>query len=71
MSTECINKSHDEEIIDIARRVVDNRTGKAKTPYEHVLIKLMQLRGTPISSVDFNQKRVDFNYDQWVADKAI
>jgi len=72
MSVNYIDRSKDEEIIDIVRSVMDNGTGNAETAYEHILIKLMQLRGTPMTSFNFDQKRVDFYYDQWVADsKAI
>jgi len=30
------------------------------------LIKLMQLRGTPMTSFEFDQESVDFQYSQWV-----
>jgi len=66
MSTNYIDRSHDEEIIDIVRSVMDNGTGKAQTANEYILIKLMQLRGTPMSSFEFDQERVDFHYNLWV-----
>jgi len=65
MSLNYIDRSNDEEIIDIVRSVMDNGTGKAETANEHILIKLMQLRGTPMASFEFDQKRVDFHYGQW------
>jgi len=65
MSVNYINRSNDEEIIDIVRTVLDNGTGKAETPYEHILIKLMQLRGTPITSFSFDQERVDAAHKNW------
>jgi len=65
MSINYINRDYDEEIIDIVRSVMDNGTGKAETANEHILIKLMQLRGTPMISFEFDQKRVDFHYKQW------
>ena len=65
MSLNYINRSGDEEIIDIVRSVMNNGTGKAETTNEHILIKLMQLRGTPMTSFKFDQKRVDFHYNQW------
>ena len=72
MSVNYINRKHDEEIIDIVRSVMDNGTGKAETCNEHILIKLMQLRGTPITSYEFDQERVDFYYEQWIKDsKAV
>jgi hypothetical protein len=65
MSTYYINRSNDEEIIDIMRSVMDNGTGKAETPNEHILIKLMQIRRTPMNTFTFNQERVDFHYNMW------
>ena len=65
MSTKYIDRSNEEEIIDIVRSVMDNGTGKTETPNEHILIKLMQLRGTPMTSFEFDQKLVDFHYSRW------
>lgn len=65
MSTDYADRSNDEEIIDIVRSVMDNGTGTAETVNEHILIKLMQLRGTPINSFEFDQDRVDFHFLQW------
>lgn len=65
MSINYVNREHDEEIIDIVRSVMDNGTGKAETFNEHILIKLMQLRGTPITSFSYDQERVNFHYEQW------
>jgi len=68
MSVNYIDRSNDEEIIDIVRSVMDNGTGNAETPNEHILIKLMQLRGTPMDSFKFDQERVEFFYEQWKSD---
>jgi len=65
MNTNYIDRSGDEEIIDIVRSVMDNGTGKAETANEHILIRLMQIRGTPMTSFEFDQERVDFHYNQW------
>jgi len=65
MSVNYIDRSNDEEIIDIVRSVMDNGTGNAETANEHILIKLMQLRGTPMTSFEFDQERVDFHFNQW------
>jgi len=65
MSVNYIDRSNDEEIIDIVCSVMDNGTGKAETAYEHILIKLMQLRRTPINSFEYDQKKVDLHYKQW------
>jgi len=66
MSTHYINRSNDEDIIDILRSVLDNGSGKAETFNEHLLIKLMQIRNTPIKNLEFNQERVDNIYQQWI-----
>ena len=69
MSIHYVKRSNDEEIIDIVRSVMDNGTGMAETANECILIKLMQLRGTPMTSFKFDQERVDFLYKNWVKDK--
>ena len=66
MSTKYIDRSNDEEIIDIMRSVMDNGTGRAETYNEHVLIKLMQIRGTPMDSFEFDQERADRSYNLWI-----
>ena len=71
MNTKYIDRSKDEEIIDIVRSVLDNGTGRAETFNEHILIKLMQLRGTPIVSFGYDQKRVDELYDKWIKEPLI
>lgn len=70
MNTNFVNRNNDEEIINIVRTVMDNGTGKAETPYEHILIKLMQLRGTPMTSFDYTQERVDFHYKLWLEESG-
>jgi len=65
MSINHISRKYDEEIIDLVRSVMDNGTGKAETDNEHVLIKLMQLRGTPMTSFLFEQARVDQCFETW------
>ena len=66
MSIHSVNRINDEEIIDIMRHVLDNGTGRAQTFNEHILIKLMQLRGTPIKTFEYDQDRVDLYYKIWV-----
>lgn len=65
MSTNYVNRVNDEEIIDIVRSVLDNGTGKAETHNEHILIKLMQIRNTPIVNFEFDQDRVDYLHEMW------
>lgn len=66
MSVYYVNRSNDEEIIDILRSVLDNGVGEAETFNENLLIKLMQLRGTPIKNMKFNQEKVDAVYQTWL-----
>lgn len=65
MSKNYVNRSNDEEIIDIVRSVLDNGTGRAETFNENVLIKLMQIRNTPIKNMEFDQDTVDKHYRSW------
>jgi hypothetical protein len=69
MSLNYVNRANDEEIIDIVRSVLDNGTGKAETANEHILIKLMQIRNTPITNMEFDQTNVDFHYNIWINEK--
>lgn len=68
MSLSYINRSNDEEIIDIVRSVLDNGTGRAETFNEHILVKLMQIRGTPIETMSFDQEHVNKLYLTWLND---
>ena len=70
MSLSYINRANDEEIIDIVCSIMDNGTGRAETFNEHVLIKLMQIRGTPMNSFEFDQIRVDACHAQWLKDST-
>jgi hypothetical protein len=65
MSLNYVNRGNDEEIIDIVRSVLNNGTGRAETFNECVLIKLMQIRNTPIKNMSFDQNLVDSKYDEW------
>ena len=65
MSKNYVNRVNDEEIIDIVRTVLDNGTGIAETANEHILIKLMQIRNTPIKNFKFDQEKVNYHYSEW------
>ena len=70
MSINKINRSNDEEIIGLLRTILDNGTGKAETHNEHILIKLMQIRNTPIVNMEYDQERVEFCYNMWLEDSG-
>ncbi len=65
-----INRENDDDIIYLVKTDLDNRTGTAETFNEHILIKLMQLRDTPIENFTFEQKKVDKAYDLWLIDRS-
>lgn len=70
MSINYVNREYDEEIIDIVKSVLDNGSGKAETFNENLLIKLMQLRNTPITNMWFDQAQVDQAYMKWITNEG-
>ena len=66
MALNYINRSNDEEIIDILRSVLNNGSARAESFNEHILVKLMQIRGTPIENMTFDQERVNKLYIKWI-----
>ena len=66
-----IDRRYDDEIINIVRSVLDNGSGIAETFNEHVLIKLMQLRGTPIFNFKFSQEKVDKLFVNWKKENGL
>jgi len=68
MSTVYVNRINDEDIIDMVRYLLNN--GTAETMNEHILIKLMQIRNTPIKNMKFDQERVDTSYETWKEDAS-
>lgn len=64
MSTNYINRENDEEIIDIMNSILSNGKMQVETINEAVLIKLMELRGTPIK-YDKSFRNIDEDYERW------
>jgi hypothetical protein len=63
MSTNSINRTNDEEIIDIMNSILSNGNMQVETINEAVLVKLMELRGTPIKySKTF--RNIDEDYER-------
>jgi hypothetical protein len=64
MSINYIDRKHDEEIIDIVRAILSNASFKVETINESILVKLMELRGTPIS---YNEalRDIDKDFERW------
>ncbi len=64
MSTNFINRTNDEEIIDIMNSILSNGKMQVETINEAILIKLMELRGTPIK-YDKTFRNIDKDYERW------
>jgi hypothetical protein len=64
MSTNYINRENDEEIIDIMNSILSNGKMQVETINEAILVKLMELRGTPIK-YDKSFRNIDKDYERW------
>ena len=64
MSTNYIDRSNDEEIIDIMNSILSEGKMQVETINEAVLVKLMELRGTPIK-YDKTYRDIDKDYERW------
>lgn len=67
MSTNYIDRSNDEEIIDIMNSILSEGKMRVETINEAVLVKLMELRGTPIK-YDKTYRDIDKDYERWKND---
>lgn len=64
MSTKFVDRKHDEEIIDIVNSILSNAHFEVETINEAVLVKLMELRGTPIK-YDKTLRDIDKDFERW------
>ena len=64
MSKNYINRENDEEIIDIMNSILSNGKMQVEPSNEAVLVKLMELRGTPIE-YDKSFRNIDEDYERW------
>ena len=64
MSTNYIDRSNDEEIIDIMNNILSEGKMRVETINEAVLVKLMELRGTPIEYYK-TYRDIDKDYERW------
>lgn len=64
MSTNYIDRSNDEEIIDIMNSILSEGKMQVETINESVLVKLMELRGTSIK-FDKTYRNIDEDYERW------
>jgi hypothetical protein len=67
MSIKCVNREHDEEIIDIVNNIFSEGKMRVETINESILVKLMELRGTPIKYVK-TFRNIDDDYERWKND---
>ena len=68
MSTKPVNRSCDEEIIDIVRSIMSHGSMVVETVNESVLIKLMELRGTPIA-FEKTHRDIEVDFEYWLNQK--
>ena len=64
MNINYIDRKNDEEIIAIVRAILSNASFKVETINEAILVKLMELRGTPIS-YDETLRDIDKDFERW------
>lgn len=64
MSRQYINRANDDDIIDIMRDILSNGNMVVETFHESILVKLMELRCTPIKVHKYNRS-VDDDFYKW------
>ena len=68
MSIKAVDRSRDEEIIGIIRSILSQGTMNVETINESLLVKLMELRGTPIQNIDKIYRDIESDYQQWLSE---
>ena len=68
MSRDYIDRSNDEEIIDIIRNIMSQGTMTVETINESIFVSLMEKRGTPIS-IYVTQRDVQKDFKWWKSKK--
>jgi len=64
MSKNYVNREHDEEIIDIMNSILSNGKMQIETINEAILVKLMELRNTPIK-YEKSFRDIDKDFERW------
>ena len=59
-----MNKENDEEIIKIVQSILNNAEFAVETINESILVKLMELRGTPIK-YDKTFRNIEEDFKKW------
>jgi hypothetical protein len=64
MSTNFVDRKNDEEIIDLINSILSNGKMQVETINEAVLVKLMEIRNTPIK-YDKSYRDIDKDFERW------
>lgn len=64
MSIDFIDRSRDEEIINILNSILSNADFTVETINESILVKLMELRGTPIKNYK-TVRNIEQDFNNW------
>jgi hypothetical protein len=64
MSTNFVERKNDEEIIDLINSILSNGKMQVETINEAVLVKLMEIRNTPIK-YDKSYRDIDKDFERW------
>ena len=64
MSTNFVDRKNDEEIIDLINSILSNGKMQVETINESVLVKLMEIRNTPIK-YDKSYRDIDKDFERW------
>jgi hypothetical protein len=62
------DKSQDDQIISIVKSIFSQGTFVVETFNESVLVRLMELRGTPIENIENSYRDPDVDHAMWLAD---
>ena len=64
MSTNFVDRKNDEEIIDLINSILSSGKMQVETINEAVLVKLMEIRNTPIK-YDKSFRDIDKDFERW------
>ena len=64
MSTNFVDRKNDKEIIDLINSILSNGKMQVETINESVLVKLMEIRNTPIK-YDKSYRDIDKDFERW------
>jgi hypothetical protein len=68
MSTKFVDRKNDEEIIDLINSILSNGKMQVETINEAVLVKLMEIRNTPIK-YDKSYRDIDKDFERWQSEQ--